>query len=340
VTIYLFGYYVLLFAGGLSLLFWTYRRYLRTGDPLLLSYSYYLLAANVTVFDSGVGEAFLSLTSAGRDLSGAAVATSSSLLCLLSVPLLFICWYLYLKLIAKMMGSEICRIVWIVFLAGQILAAAAFAIMVASFASRPGPASSHAYLTGFMVVRWLGGFLRFWALAQIVFYLGRVRDPRWRKTALRFGGISASVFVVHYGLLLMPPPREVFAVLFPVTYFAADYIPLVYMLSALRSEFRRIPSVAPAATALDEIAGAGELTKREREIALLVLAGRDNIDIHRALFISPGTVRNHVSNIYRKLGLKNRCQLLALSRKKEPCGNTKNEQIALPTKMQCNAKKS
>ena len=313
-TIYLFGYYVLLFAGGLALLLWTYRRYLRTGDPLLLSCAYYLLAANATVFDSGVGEAFLSLTSAGRGLSRPAVETSSSLLCLLSVPLLFIVWYLYLRLIAKLAGRGISRIVWIGYLAAQILAAAAFALMVASFASTPGPASSRTYATAFTAVRWLGGFLRFWALAQIVFYLGRIRDPRWRRTVLRFGGISASLFVVHYGLFLWPLPREIFAVLFPLTYVAADYVPLVYLLGALGREFGRNPAATPAADILDGIKGAEELTKREREIALLILAGKDNVDIHRALFISPGTVRNHVSSIYRKLGLKNRYQLLAISR--------------------------
>jgi DNA-binding CsgD family transcriptional regulator len=314
-TIYLFGYYLLLFAGGLALLFMTYRRYQRTSDPLLLSYTYYLLAVNATVFDSGVGEAFLSLTSSIRLLPGASIETFSKILCLLSVPLLFIGWYLFLRLISKLMGHDINRMVWIVYLAAQLLAAAAFAIMVANFASTPDPTSSRAYTTAFMAVRWLGGFIRFWALAQIVFYIGNVRDAWWRKSVLRFGGMYAGLLAVHYGLLLLPPPRAIFVLIYPIAYFISDYVPLIYLLVVLSKEFRGIPAVSSTGVVLDGLAGVSELTKREREIVGLILAGKDNIDIHRALFISAGTVRNHVSNIYRKLGLKNRYQLLALARK-------------------------
>ncbi|MGF7185235.1 DNA-binding NarL/FixJ family response regulator [Desulfitispora alkaliphila] len=50
------------------------------------------------------------------------------------------------------------------------------------------------------------------------------------------------------------------------------------------------------------------LTKREREVLGLVAQGRDNIDIASNLFISEKTVRNHLSNIFRKLGFKDRTQ--------------------------------
>ena len=40
-----------------------------------------------------------------------------------------------------------------------------------------------------------------------------------------------------------------------------------------------------------------QLTDREREILTLVAQGRNNPDIAKTLFVSPKTVRNHVSNI-------------------------------------------
>jgi DNA-binding NarL/FixJ family response regulator len=53
---------------------------------------------------------------------------------------------------------------------------------------------------------------------------------------------------------------------------------------------------------------AAELTDREREILLLVAAGKANKEIAAELVISERTARTHVSNILRKLGLASRTQ--------------------------------
>ncbi len=55
------------------------------------------------------------------------------------------------------------------------------------------------------------------------------------------------------------------------------------------------------------LAGA-ELTPREGEVMELLARGMDNPDIARALFLSPHTVKNHVSSILVKLQVENRLQ--------------------------------
>lgn len=50
----------------------------------------------------------------------------------------------------------------------------------------------------------------------------------------------------------------------------------------------------------------GELSARELEVLTLIGLGRANDEIAKALFISPHTVKNHVSSIYRKLGVRDR----------------------------------
>ena len=52
-----------------------------------------------------------------------------------------------------------------------------------------------------------------------------------------------------------------------------------------------------------------KLTPREREIVVLVAGGLTNKEIGATLFVSEHTVKNHVSNIYRKLGMDERTQL-------------------------------
>jgi DNA-binding NarL/FixJ family response regulator len=51
------------------------------------------------------------------------------------------------------------------------------------------------------------------------------------------------------------------------------------------------------------------LTQREEEIAKLVAEGISNRDIAKRLFISEGTVKNHITNILSKLGLSHRTQI-------------------------------
>lgn len=54
---------------------------------------------------------------------------------------------------------------------------------------------------------------------------------------------------------------------------------------------------------------AGSLTEREREVAELIAEGLDNREIAAALYLSEGTVRNHISTILQKCGLRNRTQI-------------------------------
>lgn len=56
---------------------------------------------------------------------------------------------------------------------------------------------------------------------------------------------------------------------------------------------------------------AAPLTARELEIATLVADGRTNAEIAAELFLAPGTIKNHVANIQRKLGARNRVGIAA-----------------------------
>jgi DNA-binding NarL/FixJ family response regulator len=51
-----------------------------------------------------------------------------------------------------------------------------------------------------------------------------------------------------------------------------------------------------------------QLSDREIEVLKLIANGRDNADIAGQLYISPKTVKNHISNILMKLQIENRIQ--------------------------------
>jgi DNA-binding NarL/FixJ family response regulator len=68
----------------------------------------------------------------------------------------------------------------------------------------------------------------------------------------------------------------------------------------------RVRSRRPAAPPPDD--GGAELTEREREILELLVEGLDNTEIGRRLYLSPSTVKNHVSSVLAKLGVESRVQ--------------------------------
>jgi DNA-binding NarL/FixJ family response regulator len=53
------------------------------------------------------------------------------------------------------------------------------------------------------------------------------------------------------------------------------------------------------------------LSAREREVLHLIAEGASNPEIASAVFLSRKTVERHVSNILRKLGVRNRTELVA-----------------------------
>ncbi|MHB8491787.1 MAG: LuxR C-terminal-related transcriptional regulator [Solirubrobacteraceae bacterium] len=64
----------------------------------------------------------------------------------------------------------------------------------------------------------------------------------------------------------------------------------------------------------------GRLSSRERDVLELVAAGLTNREIAAALFLSPHTVKEHASSVYRKLGARNRAEAVQLGQRLGLCG--------------------
>ena len=64
------------------------------------------------------------------------------------------------------------------------------------------------------------------------------------------------------------------------------------------------PSIPPNLT---------ELTPREKEVLRLIATGASNREIAQTLYISEGTVKNHVTNILTRLELRDRTQAAILA---------------------------
>jgi DNA-binding CsgD family transcriptional regulator len=95
-------------------------------------------------------------------------------------------------------------------------------------------------------------------------------------------------------------------------------------LRAAVSTFERVGAIPWAERARAELAATGEtarrrdpaaaerLTPQELQVALAIGTGQTNREVAAGLFLSPKTIEYHLANVYRKLGVRSRAQLVRL----------------------------
>lgn len=97
----------------------------------------------------------------------------------------------------------------------------------------------------------------------------------------------------------------------PIEYFLFNFLALIFIKRNLQAaSIEKAPQSSPKESKI--LYNQYKLTQREIEIVELIADGLSNQDIAEKLFISANTVRNHIYNIYRKMGIKNRYELINL----------------------------
>jgi len=159
----------------------------------------------------------------------------------------------------------------------------------------------------------------FFFIALYIFVKSRdLTDINQRKAAKNFGLIYLLCFGFVFAMtskFILPyfGPFKVLVIIF--LFFTLNLPPLLYLRLYL-NKYHLAPLIQPEAEAeLEGFFSKHEISKREQEIILLMLKGKSNNDIMKELFISLHTVKNHIYNIYQKLGVKNRLQINNLIRK-------------------------
>ena len=84
--------------------------------------------------------------------------------------------------------------------------------------------------------------------------------------------------------------------------------------SAVRKVIDGQRVVDPDLAAESLAASNNPLTERERDVLRAASAGGTTADVAHALFLSPGTVRNHLSSAIRKTGARTRAQATQIAR--------------------------
>jgi len=145
----------------------------------------------------------------------------------------------------------------------------------------------------------------------LVYLLVMVRlekDRAKRKIVRAFAGFYLSRYIFLF-LIFALSPRIIRSFIFLLYLNLIPYLWIrFYFLKYAQAMSRLLGDRA----VLEEIFKEYQISKREQDILRLILDGKSNKQIEDILFISYHTVKNHVYNIFQKLGIKTRHELIHL----------------------------
>ncbi len=143
-------------------------------------------------------------------------------------------------------------------------------------------------------------------------------DDPFRLRVARTMGLIYAISSAVLGVFQVLPRMAVFRdpmvprILAAGLMFLVNLPALLYLRKALRDRPRPQEMVSTEERGLAGLVRDAGLSEREREIIRLVALGLGNREIGKKLFISPKTVKNHMTSIYAKTGARNRVQLANL----------------------------
>ena len=138
-------------------------------------------------------------------------------------------------------------------------------------------------------------------------YFKARRDIGKPKSVNLFILIQLVCFIIWTAFSLLPFLREGRHIIILVFYLGL-FFPAIYLYS--RQKHFMIKPGNNAGNNLETILREYGFTNREIELALLLMEGKSNQEISEEMFISLQTVKNYISNMYARVGVKNRVQFV------------------------------
>lgn len=249
---------------------------------------------------------------------------ASQVVAVTASPVLIISLFFAVSWIRELAGKRIPIILKSVYWTVQTILLAAFFYGVANLVrtkdySTAGPV--------FQVVVGVELFVILLILVQIYLGTGSLADKTRKRLARNLGHIYLGCFslmvIIGY-IIRIPfyiyPDILSYQVVVTFLFFFINIPPLFYLNIFLKKNHGKWGAHPPDPARLANLYTRHNVTTREQEIIALLMNGKTNEEIADELFLSHKTIKNYVSNIYKKTGVKNRVQLINLIR--HPTGDS------------------
>ncbi len=292
---------------------WSFRIRKRHGWPFLRTYHLFILLSFAYAIVNFIGEVFAPAILQGPT---GPLVRAYMIVDLVTIPLLGGLFFLIFLWITQLLARPVPTALKAAFVGLEVLFLAVFITAFLSYFDRGVSAVSLAgtYLLDGIVLLVLAA-----AVLALVFAAPAGDDPFRRRLARGLGivyAVSLPVLVVFQVLSRTAMIRDpAIARVLPAGLMFLVNLPALFF---LRASLRALPPHRePAVSDAEGLAGLARdarISDRELEIIRLLAMGLDNREIGKRLFISPKTVKNHITSIYAKTGVRNRVQLVNLLR--------------------------
>jgi DNA-binding CsgD family transcriptional regulator len=245
------------------------------------------------------------------DISPQGIETVYILFGLVGFPLMAIAFYFFLTFIAGILDegiSSVFRIVyiilWVVLFTGLLIRIQFALKQITSPATQ-----ALSYASGVIIP-----IIPIAALIYLMLRAVRSSRTEGKKGILAFAVVSLICFFLFFVAFIFSQASSSLKWAVPFCLLLANISPVLVLRKILIRYGRPLRLEKFTDTKMQQFHEQFQLSRREGEILDLLLKGRSNKDIERKLFISHHTVRNHIHNIYQKLNVSSRLQLLNLIR--------------------------
>lgn len=304
VIIYLFSILI-----GIFTIFPVYRMYQVYRFKYLSTYLYFLISYAILGLLIQVGLRFVPILFYGQSARSYQVAIV--LLCLLAYPFYPTAVYFFISFTRGLMGNTVSSRFRIGFFSFWVLFLFIFLSVIRNFLDT---GDETLFYTVVLFANIIGNVLLYWAVILLLIKTKDLKERIKQKRMRIFGFLYLGCFALEYIYLLSNQYIVFLDIGFPVLYFFQNLPPVVYLSIIMKKTYRETLFESGKESNLSQLFLNHHITNREQEIIQLILKGKSNKDIEDELFISMQTVKNSISIIYRKMGVKNRIQLSNLIR--------------------------
>ena len=242
------------------------------------------------------------------------VETIVQLLPFLSVPFLVAAWYMFIRLSAEMVNKTLSKTFTISYFLFQSLFFISYGFAILRFADLKDESVENATSVIKLTMIAMHAITILISYYYLYFRGNGLKDKVHREMVLYFGHINLLIQVSGIILFYFTDRYVSVSLVYLIIFFGGGLLPLLFLGNRLKKDFNIRSGQEEDQLESSDLLFRHEISRREKEIIEKICEGFTNQQISDVLFISLQTVKDHSHNIYKKLGVKNRVQMVNMIR--------------------------